>query len=72
MTVTIGRRSGSRLLLVRTLRRNAHPGRNIVRIVRRLRGRSLRPGRHVVRIWARDAAGNRSAARRVAFRVLAG
>jgi hypothetical protein len=38
----------------------------------RLHGRALRPGRYRARVVATDPAGNRSAPRRVAFRIVSG
>ena len=50
---------------------NAHSGKNRVRFQGRIsRKRKLRPGRYRMILRARDAAGNRSAASRVRFRLL--
>ena len=53
-----------------SLRLNLRGGGNRVRIAGRLRLRNLPRGRYLVRVWAFDAARNRSATRRVTFRVL--
>jgi hypothetical protein len=53
------------------LTRDAGQGLNRARLPRRIGSRVLRPGRYRVVARATDAAGNRSAARRAAFRLLA-
>jgi hypothetical protein len=69
---TIRRRSGGRA--IGSFVRSAGAGANSVRFRGRLRvnGRtlSLAPGRYRLTLVATDAAGNRSVARRVPFRVL--
>jgi hypothetical protein len=69
---TLRRRSGGRP--IGSFVRSAGAGANSVRFSGRLRVRgrtlSLAPGRYRLTLVATDAAGNRSAARRVPFRVV--
>jgi hypothetical protein len=50
--------------------RKSKAGLNVVRFSGRLGSRALKPGRYRAILVATDASGNRSAARRVAFRVI--
>jgi Ca2+-binding RTX toxin-like protein len=52
------------------LTRRSHVGRNAVRFSGRIKGRTLKPGSYRLRVSATDAAGNRSAARTVRFKVV--
>jgi hypothetical protein len=70
VTVAIQRRKGKRWRAVGSLTRPGQAGRNRIRFGGRLRGRALRPGRYRAVLRATDAAGNRSAAARVRFRVV--
>jgi hypothetical protein len=69
------RRVGRRVRCVRfvrrgTLTRSGSAGRNSVRFSGRIGRRALRPGRHRFALVATDPQGNRSAPRRVSFRIL--
>jgi len=57
---------------VANLTRAAKPGANSIRFSGRIGKRALRPGRYHAEIRATDAAGNRSAVRRLSFRVVKG
>ena len=65
-----GRKRCTRLVAVGTLRRSVAAGRGTVAFSGRLRSGSLRPRGTGRACTVTDAAGNRSAARRVAFRVV--
>jgi glucose/arabinose dehydrogenase len=52
--------------------RHSKAGPNSFRFTGRLRGRKLRPGRYRLVLVSRDAAGNKSAAKRAKFRVVIG
>ena len=65
-----GRKRCTRLVAVGTLRRSVAAGRGTVAFSGRLRSGSLRAARYRASLTVTDAAGNRSAARRVAFRVV--
>ena len=70
-TITIARRKGRRLLRTATLvRARTRAGTNRIAYTGRIRRRVLRPGRYRATVRAVDAAGNRSAPRRVAFTVV--
>jgi hypothetical protein len=68
--VAVQRRKGKRWRAVGTLTRAGQAGRNRIRFGGRLRGRALRPRRYRAVLRATDAAGNRSQAARVRFRVV--
>lgn len=67
-------RKGRRCTIARTVgnlpKRAGRKGRNSVRFLGRVRGRALAPGAYVLRLRATDAAGNRSRAKALKFRVL--
>jgi homogentisate 1,2-dioxygenase len=70
---TVQRRRAGRKARYRTrgsFTRNAKAGTNRVRFSGRLKGRRLAPGRYRLRAVAVDAAGNRSKAKFVTFRVV--
>ena len=71
VTFRVRRLSGdrSRLLRGRIVRKLA-AGTSRLRYRGRLAGRRLRPGRYTLVVRARDAAGNRSSARRVSFKIV--
>ena len=54
----------------RTLTRTSKAGRNRVKFTGRIGRRALKPGRYRLTIVATDAAGNRSRARRLNFRIV--
>jgi hypothetical protein len=74
VTIVIERRRGKRYAKVGTLTRASNLGANSVafsgRILVKGRTRSLGSGRHRASLRATDASGNRSAVKRVAFRVV--
>jgi hypothetical protein len=64
------RRCTRYLRLKGSFSRQSTAGLNGFRFTARLRGRKLRPGRYRLVLVATDAAGNKSKARRAAFRVV--
>ncbi len=68
-------KQGRRCTITRTVgnlpKRAGRKGRNSVRFLGRLRGRALAPGAYILRLRATDAAGNRSRAVQLRFRVVA-
>ena len=67
VTVAVETRRGRRLGV---LRRRAAAGPGALAFSGRVKGRALRPGRYRLAVAARDAAGNASAPRRLAFTVV--
>ncbi|MBN1527481.1 MAG: hypothetical protein JW895_00350 [Thermoleophilaceae bacterium] len=71
--IVIARAAGRRHRTKGTLtRRGLAPGKHTIAFNGRLAGRKLAPGKYRASITAIDTAGNRSAARRITFRVLGG
>jgi Divergent InlB B-repeat domain len=62
--------AGRRILLRGRIVRKLAAGTSRLRYRGRLAGRRLRPGRYTLIVRARDAAGNRSSAQRVSFRIV--
>jgi len=71
-TVTVRIRRARARRVVGRLTRKARQGRNAVRFSGRIGRRALAPGRYRASVTATDAAGNRSASKRVSFRVVGG
>ena len=69
-TVTIELLPSATTNFLGRLTRRSHVGRNSVRFSGRIKGRTLKPGSYRLRVTATDAAGNRSAARTVRFKVV--
>jgi hypothetical protein len=60
----------TRYVTVMTLRRRSPAGTSAIPFSGRVGKKRLQPGKHRFRLWGRDAAGNRSAPKAVAFRVV--
>jgi hypothetical protein len=69
---TVERRVGRRFARVGAFAQRAGAGANARRFSGRIGGRKLRPGRYRAILGATDAAGNRSRAKRAAFKVVRG
>ena len=69
-TITIARKRGERLVTRFKLQRATVAGRNRVAFTGKVGRKRLKPGRHRATLRAVDAAGNRSAPRRIRFRVV--